>query len=278
MRLAALLMLCLATPATAETLLTPADLAPADAVFPCHRAGPGPEFWRCLASAGVPQGGIAFARRAETLLDTGPAIPLALTETGIVDLAEVTFPFLANTNDQILLVNGVTPVISPLQLAAEHGLGTQPDASGLGLLAAHPQASPALRLRLTGVRSSGTQQRFVFADTITDGCRACAPVAISLFALDFDAGNLTGSTALGWASVTLADDERRAEAIRHGDPAAEALALAMRGYAPGRLDGTETARLGEARAAFAADHCLDEATAAAQLTRPAPNLPEPSCR
>ena len=278
--LCSVVALLLAPPALAADTLTPADLAPAEAAFPCRPQGAITEaYWACLAAAGVPPGGVLFAQRlnADPRIGT-PGLPLELTELGPVDLAEVTFPFLANTNDQVLFVNGADFVLQPLAMEPDR----PDDPVSAALARAYPQAFPALRVTVTGHRRDGGQQRFVVTDVLTDGCRACAVVGAAVFAVTFDNGVQTGVEALGWVPETLAAQPSRQALIRQGDMHAVQLALTLRGYQPGRIDGQEGAETQAALAEFQADNCLTIESQAnhealALLMEPGPHMTPRSC-
>lgn len=272
--------LALAGPALAQDLVGPGDIALDGAIALCRGEGPDAGFWACLAGAGVPAGGIAFARRlAEDPVIGGPGLMIGFTETGVVDLAEVVFPYLANTNEQTLFVNGTAGVVQPLALEPQ----TAGDPQSQAILAAHPQAFPSLRLAVVGHRAEGAHQRFIATDAVTDGCRACAVVAVALTAYEFEAGALAGVEALGWIPPALADDEARAEALARGDRQALQVALTLRGYAPGTLDGEPGEATTRAVADFLKDACLPvgaglSEAALAILAAPPPYLDPPPCR
>jgi Putative peptidoglycan binding domain. len=272
--------LLLPVAASAEDIAGPADIAPAGAVFPCQRAGLTEAFWSCLAAAGVPPGGLDFAHRlaADESLG-GPGLLVGFTELGAVDLGVVLFPFLANTNQQTLLINGTAGIVQPLALEP-----MQPDdPQTRAFLTEYPQAFPSLRLDVAGYRAEGSQQRFVLTDPVTDGCRACAVVAAAVIALVFEDGTLTAVEPLGWVPPDMAADEPRAMALRRGDRQALQVALSLRGYAPGPMDGVDGPQTAEALHRFLADHCLPETerlsnAALALLTLPEPYLDPPGCR
>ena len=245
--------LLLATPATAETVLGPQGVAPPGVLVPCQGAGITPAFWSCLSAAGVPAQGLAFARRlADDPAFDQPAIPMGFTELGAVDLADVLFPFMANSNDQQLLVNGDPPVLHPVALEPPR----PDDPVSTALVQAHPRAFPTGRVGLTAARQDGDRQRFVFLDPLGDGCRACAVVGASLFAIRFEAGRQTGIEALGWIPDTLAEPDLRAARVQSGDIQALQVALLVRGYQPGPLDGVMGDATRSALIAFQRDNCL----------------------
>jgi len=278
--LPAILAVALSGPALAQDLVGPGEIALDGAIARCRGTGPDPVFWSCLAEAGVPAGGIAFARRlAEDPVIGGPGLMIGFTELGAVDLAEVLFPLLANTNEQTLFVNGAAGVVQPLALEPQ----TAGDPQSQAILAAHPQAFPSLRLAVLGHRARGSHQRFVATDAVTDGCRACPVVAVALTAYVFEAGALNEVTALGWIPPALADDEARATALAEGDVQALQVALTLRGYEPGTMDGRPDGATSRALQQFLTEFCLPvEAglgeAALAILSAPPPYLDPPPCQ
>lgn len=212
-------------------------------------------FGDCLATLGAPEAAVAFAER----LLADPAVGTAgvltgFTEYGIVDLAEVEFPALANANSRILLVNANLPVIAPETL----GIGQPPTRAAAAILAAHPGAMAAGPMTFAAHRDlpDGTQ-RFVLTDRITDGCRACEVLAVSVAHVDFLDGALTGLAAVDWVAPAIAlDPEAARDAIAAGDAAVLQYRLMLAGYDVGGADGITGPRTLTALDDFLADHCL----------------------
>ncbi|WP_370207937.1 peptidoglycan-binding domain-containing protein [Pararhodobacter marinus] len=251
-----------ALPAAAQDL-GPADVAQIETVMACPRdRGPDAAYWACLDASGMSPGALTFARQlAASDRLPGPGFLLGFTELGPVDLGDVVFPFLANTNDQSLLLNGAGGPVQPQ-------LGPRPeDPQSRALMREYPDAMPAFRMTVVGHRLTGAVQRFVVSDQITDGCRACALLGQALSAMVFRDGVLERVEPLGW----LADDatEGLAEGLKAGSLRALQIALTLRGYAPGRMDGRPGDATDAALRAFLSDQCLpvDEGLSEAALTR-----------
>ncbi len=113
-------------------------------------------------------------------------------ETGKVDIAYVTYPFRANENQGILLVNGDPPRIDVdgAGIPAEEELKNDPVYQGL--VERYPAVSiwPGDRFGTeTPVSESlaGGGSRFHVGYVLRNGCRACEEIGSALFAFDFDA-------------------------------------------------------------------------------------------
>lgn len=279
-----LLALTLVTsPALAQDVVGPQTVTKSDAFADCRQGQDDPAFWACLAAAGVPPAGLDFARATiEAPMMGSVGVVTGFTELGIVDLAEVDFTFLANTNHQQVLVNGdFGDGFAALPLVEMTWPEPPADAGTQALLAAFAQALPSARMAVTGHRAlDGGRQTFVFSDVVTDGCRACAVVGAALYRADFDQGALTGQTALGWYPEALMDPAMLAAAVMRGDTLAMKVALTQRGLAPGAMDGVATPALQSALEAFARETCLapDDTLAILQaLSAPGPHLLAPPC-
>ncbi|MCB1407224.1 MAG: peptidoglycan-binding protein [Rhodobacteraceae bacterium] len=276
--LAAILGLTLAAPAQADETIGPQDVLPPETEPACTQlAG----FYDCLAGRGLSERGIRFARQlaADPRIGT-PGMPVGFIELGAVDLVQVQFPFLANTNDQILLVNGSDGVV---HLAATQ-FDAPADPGTLALLRAYPQAMATSRIDLAAhVAAPGGRQRFVLTDRVMDGCRGCEPVAVALMALEFTAGRQVARDTVGWFPVAFSDPARLATALSRGNPMAVQVALTLHGYQPGPMDGVWGAMTAAALRAFQTDHCLPstpglQPEAVALLSRAGPHLAPPPCR
>ncbi|MBN8290486.1 hypothetical protein JI664_00770 [Rhodobacter sp. NTK016B] len=241
----------IALPVAAQDL-GPADVTDIETVMACPRdQGPDAAYWACLEGSGMSPGALAFARTLAGADDLpGPGFMLAFTELGPVDLADVVLPFLANTNDQSLLVNGADGPMQPQ-------LGARPDdAQSRALMREYPDAMPAFRMAVVGHRRVGVEQRFVISDEITDGCRACAHLGLALSAMVFRDGVLDRVEPLGWLPAGIAAPEALSEELKAGSERALQIALTMRGYAPGRMDGRPGDTTDAAFQTFLTDHCL----------------------
>jgi hypothetical protein len=123
-------------------------------------------------------------------------------ETGVVDLAFVTYPFRANQNEACLLVNGSPSMVDVDNIRQLPQEKMKQDRAYQSLAAAYGNLSlwPGDRSDQTTVvagTSGGGGQRFVVSYWLLDGCHACARLASVKFAFDFDAqGKLLGAKYL----------------------------------------------------------------------------------
>lgn len=246
-----------ATPALAYETIGPADVVDLDAVMrDCNETRDIQLFLDCLDKSGVAPSAIAFAR---ALTEDPRVVTLGLvtefTELGEVDLAEVNFPFLANTNQQSLFVNGDFGVLQPNAMILP---AFPEDAISRGILAEFPDAVRPGRYRVEGMRIPAPGlQRFVLTDTINDGCRGCEPAADEIYWVEFQDGAFQGVQTLGVYPLGLFDPGARAAALMTGDNLPLQIALAMRGYDPGPLNAQSTSATQSALEEFQSAMCLD---------------------
>lgn len=119
---------------------------------------------------------------------------------GLVSLATVTSPFMANSNDEPILVNGSPGLVDVSNESKSVDLTR--DASYISLTKnfdypfALSLASPPKFKRMRNSPLGG--QQFVFVFTIKNGCQACSELAVAQIAFDFDrSGKYTGPKLLG---------------------------------------------------------------------------------
>lgn len=136
---------------------------------------------------------MTFAGRLDALGSTGWAHEFK--EFGQVDLVGTSYPFRANTNGALLMVNGQPDIIEAEAFELSTADKRLPE--WRALIRRHPDAFLTVRpgfVRHERTRTGG--QRFVFAD-VAATCRACEPLAIAEFAFDFASdGRLTGTRLL----------------------------------------------------------------------------------
>lgn len=236
MRAALLALALLPAAAVAQDVVGPADVWPDFAYGACDFWPEDKALFACLAAAGAPPGTLAFAQRLQdpTLFES-VGILTAFAERGRVDAATVELPAFANSNTQVVFVNGAPPVL----IAGNIDIPLPTDRASRAILAAHPDANPAGPMVLAGYRDlpDGTQ-RFVLMDWITDGCRACAVLANSLTHVDFRDGRLVAVTPAGWGPP---QEEMAPTAIARrllaGDAALLQFRLTAAGHDPGGIDG-----------------------------------------
>lgn len=122
---------------------------------------------------------------------------------GRVDMAFVTYPFRANTNEACLLVNGEPTHIDVDNLPDLPQATMKHSGAFQKLAAAYPHVSlwPGDRSDRRSVVAGSTPdggQRFIAEYKLLNGCHACALVGTARFAYDFDGkGKLTGVRFIG---------------------------------------------------------------------------------
>lgn len=236
MRAILLALTLLPVAATAQDIVGPADVWGGFSYDACTFWPEDKALFVCLAAAGAPPGTLAFARRLQDpSLFGAVGILTGLEERGRVDAATVELPGFANSNTQVVFVNGTPPVL----IAGQLDIPAPGDRASRAILARYPDANPAGPMVLAGYRDlpDGTQ-RFVLMDWITDGCRACEVVANSLTHADFRDGRLVAVTPAGWGppQEDMAPDAI-ARRLLSGDVALLQFRLAAAGFDPGGIDG-----------------------------------------
>lgn len=242
----------------AQAELTAADVPSPEtreALFDCLAPRP-PDPLACFDRPGVTPQARAFTR-AVAQVQSFIVILEDFTEAGRIDVAQVFLPYLANTNVQMMLVNGQSGPEFATQAA---GPGRPPNTLGTAqVLARYPQAFASGRVSVIGMRQlPGGMQRFMLGDIVTAGCRACPVVASSLVYTDYRDGALVGFTNLGW---TLWDDvtgDQIAARLRAVDIRMLQTRLNAFGYTAGPVDGAAGPQTLEAFYSLKRDHCLPE--------------------
>lgn len=216
-RIAAFLAAALAATAAARAGLAapakpPAPIGP-DAVWTppagfrdrvnaaCGNAGA--KFPDCFAAqmkkAGASKAALDFTRRTGNLgyLST-------FVETGRVDIAYAEYPFRANENSLLFLVNGEPPMIDVDDPATSRfdAAKLESSAAYVALKKKYPKLAvfPASRKPPRGAQQSAMSnggQRFFVSYELHDGCHACRNVGIARVAFEFDEhGQLTRARIL----------------------------------------------------------------------------------
>jgi hypothetical protein len=151
----------------------------------------GEKFGACfvdqMGAVGAPEAALVFARRTDN-----QGYATAVLDTGKVDVAYAEYPFRANENALVFLVNGEPPLIDVDDLSRidMKNLGNNP--VYVGLLKTFPSLAlfPGDRRpggrepRALKLRSGG--QRFVVVYELHDGCHACKTVGYARIGFDFD--------------------------------------------------------------------------------------------
>ncbi len=221
-----------------------------------NRTGPVGDL-ACFDRPGVTRGARDLAA-ALIFRDVGstPALLVGFQEAGAMDVAEIFIPTLANTNYQFALVNG--PEGPRLATELNFRRTAPRDPSVTAILRRHPTAFESGRVSIAVVRAlPGGVQRFVFTDIVTDGCRACAPVATSVNYIDLGPGTY-GFQHVGWLPLTDRNAAQSARLLRAADVASLQRQLNLMGYGAGPVDGAAGPRTMEALRSFQREHCLPE--------------------
>lgn len=248
-------LLALPFSAAAQDIAGPEAIWTADGLAECTVRPWVDAFGDCLASLGASEAAVAFAQALEA--DAGVAMPGVLTgftERGAVDAGRVLFPAMANSNDQVLFLNGTPPILSPQALA----IGDPADRAAAALRTAHSEAMLAGPPELAGYRDlPDGGQRFVLTDRLTEGCRACAVLATAVTFVDFRDGALAAVTPVAWAGpeAALAPAAAR-RAMEAGEVAPLQYRLLLNGHDAGPPDGITGPRTRMALEEFLAANCL----------------------
>ena len=125
----------------------------------------------------------------------------AFVESGRVDIAYAEYPFRANENSLVFLVNGAPPLID-VDDPASSGLDPaklEANPAYAALKKRYPNLAvfPSNRTFPRGAQPTGSRregQRFTVAYELHDGCHACRTVGIARVVFEFDAqGQFTGA-------------------------------------------------------------------------------------
>jgi predicted secreted protein len=151
-------------------------------------------FSRVMKESGASTEAVAFARRMEN-----EAWMRAFRDTGRVDIAYVTYPFRANENQGLMLVNGDPDLIDVDNFVLPMKGELEKDPVYAGLLKRFPDISfwPGDRYSTelpVALLLSGGGQRIYVGYVLRNGCHACEEIGSAVFAFDFAAnGKFTGN-------------------------------------------------------------------------------------
>jgi hypothetical protein len=153
------------------------------------KCGKAADFRTCFVSqmraAGADEAALAFAKRTDN-----QGYATSFRDTGIVDIATAEYPYRANENLLVFLVNGEPPMIDVDDLSRLEQKTLDANAAYASLRAKYPAITPFPSDRRPGLvgstklRSGG--QRFVVVYLLKDGCHACAVVGDAYVAFEFD--------------------------------------------------------------------------------------------
>jgi len=142
-------------------------------------------FSRVMKESGASVEAVAFARRMEN-----DAWMRAFRDTGRVDIAYVTYPFRANENQGLLLVNGDPDLIDVDDFVLPMKGELEKDLVYAGLAKRFPDISfwPGDRYSTefpVALLLSGGGQRVYVGYILRNGCHACEEIGSAVFAFDF---------------------------------------------------------------------------------------------
>ncbi len=263
-----LLWAVVSVPVVAQTDNDPIRNVGKDAVWTgreniCNNVKDNQAWLDCLVAEGLDAPAMAFATSALDPQNIGErAILIGFEEAGQVDIGRVLLPYQANTNIQTVFLNGDVGIEYSWKLS---GWDVPSDVGTRRLLARHPEARPSGRTSISGHRLLGDgRQRFVVTDIVTDGCRGCAVVALSINFVEFQNGRLAGNRPVGWIrwSLSAEDNDPAANLARlvRGDVVQLQKSLNLAGYDAGSMDGAIGPQTRAALADFQKEHCITSGT------------------
>jgi inhibitor of cysteine peptidase len=157
----------------------------------------GRELEECFADAmrdlGAAPEAVAFTRSFG-----GGAFVRRFREAGRVDIAQVIYPFRANENHGMLLVNGDPPIVDVDDIMLLPKEGMEQDKTYISIKKSYPRVTiwpgdrpPRQPTQVETLPNGG--QGFVVAYTLRNFCHACEVLGTAFFSFDFDkSGRLTG--------------------------------------------------------------------------------------
>ncbi len=152
----------------------------------------GRELEECFADA--MQGfGASPEAAAFTRFFAGGAFVRKFRETGRIDIAHIVYPFMANENHGILLVNGDPPIVDVDDIALLPKEAMEQDRTYAAIRKSYPRVTlwPGDRsLRQVPLIETlpGGGQAFIVPYTLRNFCHACEVLGSAFFAFDFDKG------------------------------------------------------------------------------------------
>ena len=160
-----------------------------------------PDFGACfvgrMAAAGAPAAALDFAKRTGN-----QGYAASFRDTGRVDIVHAEYPFRANENSLVFLVNGEPSMIDVDDLSRIDRKNLDDNPAYAALLEKYPALAlfpadrrPALGPSTTKRRTGG--QTFVVTYVLKDGCHACEVVGDARIGFDFDVeGRFIGTDAV----------------------------------------------------------------------------------
>ncbi len=179
------------TPIGPEAAWTP----PADFRARFHAAcdgsgrGMGACFLAEMQKAGASPAALAFARRTGS-----QGYMTRFRAAGLVDVAYAEYPFRANENQLVFLVNGEPPMVDVDDVSRLRPAGLDANPAYADLRRAFPKVAlfpgdrSNVRLPRSPRRGASRGQRFAVVYELRDGCHACAIVGEASIDFVFDSG------------------------------------------------------------------------------------------
>ncbi len=167
--------------------------APVDFMTMFHRTCDsleGQAFQRCFLNLMKKSGATAEAVRFTILTDTTGYVR-HFVDSGIVDIAYVFYPFRANENFGITLVNGKPDMIDVDDFSFVDLAELKKDSTYIGIVDSFPDAAvwPGDRYHLSEPRYEslpGGGERFIVQYILKNACHACRDIGVVDFAFDFN--------------------------------------------------------------------------------------------
>jgi hypothetical protein len=147
-----------------------------------------------MAAAGASPEAATFARKLQ-----GEGYMESFTEHGRVDLVSAFFPYYANSNWRLFLVNGTPELLDLNDWDRLQSIDLEQSEAFRTLAERHSEAALWPDARFVEAAMLADQgQRFVFDYPIVDGCHACELLGYARLAYGFDAaGKLTTVELVG---------------------------------------------------------------------------------
>lgn len=161
----------------------------------------GSKFNDCFVSFMQKEGASPRAVEFTRLIDNDGCL-CGYRQAGSVGIAFVTYPFRANENQGVLLVNGNPPVLNVDDFKLLPQKEMKKDALYRGIAGNHPNVSiwPGDRNESSiqvDDKSMANRRRLIFRYRLQDGCHACELLGHADYAFDFDAsGKFLGARFL----------------------------------------------------------------------------------
>ncbi len=178
-----------------------------DAHQACDNASQPPSFADCfinqMSKSGATPAAVAFTRMLQKQSDGDVGIMTGYNSVGPVDVAFVTYPLRANTNNGILFVNGTPKIVNgeDLKLLNQKAMEESPQFQNTKQQFPKVTVWPGDRDGTTwpnsAVGSDGSVS-FTLGYPLLDGCHACARAGFAEFNWDFGPnGKFLGTSFLG---------------------------------------------------------------------------------